>query len=105
MDDEYDQIITKPLKIAKKKSTTTMTSLSLQPSMEKLLDNGVDANKIIVPETTKAQKAFLEKQGKLSEDRIMKKASKTHKQRVEEFNQHLDSLSEFYDIPKVSWTK
>lgn len=38
-------------------------------------------------------------------ERILKKASKSHKQRVEEFNSHLDSLSEHYDIPKVSWTK
>lgn len=37
--------------------------------------------------------------------RILEKASMTHKQRVEKFNQHLDSLTEHYDIPKVSWTK
>lgn len=35
----------------------------------------------------------------------MKIASTTHKQRVEEFNRHLDSLTEHFDIPKVSWTK
>lgn len=35
----------------------------------------------------------------------MKIASMTHKQRVEEFNRHLDSLTEHFDIPKVSWTK
>lgn len=38
-------------------------------------------------------------------ERIKLKASKTHKQRVEEFNRHLDSLTEHFDIPKVSWTK
>lgn len=37
--------------------------------------------------------------------RILEKASQTHKQRVEKFNQHLDSLTEHFDIPKVSWTK
>uniref|UniRef100_A0A2I3T330 Uncharacterized protein n=1 Tax=Pan troglodytes TaxID=9598 RepID=A0A2I3T330_PANTR len=31
-------------------------------------------------------------------------ASKTHKQRVEDFNRHLDTLKEHY-IPRVSWTK
>jgi len=25
--------------------------------------------------------------------------------RVEEFNKHLDNLTEHFDIPKVSWTK
>lgn len=39
------------------------------------------------------------------EERIKKKAAMTHKQRVEEFNKHLDSLTEHFDIPKVSWTK
>ena len=38
-------------------------------------------------------------------ERIKLKASLTHKQRVEEFNRHLDSLTEHFDIPKVSWTK
>lgn len=39
------------------------------------------------------------------EKRILEKASQTHKQRVEKFNEHLDSLTEHFDIPKVSWTK
>ncbi|XP_064479407.1 protein FAM32A-like [Ornithodoros turicata] len=54
---------------------------------------------------TKAEKAFLKMQEKRQIERIMEKASKTHKQRVEEFNRHLDLLTEHYDIPKVSWTK
>lgn len=44
-------------------------------------------------------------QEKRQMERILKKASKTHKQRVEDFNRHLDTLTEHYDIPKVSWTK
>jgi len=54
---------------------------------------------------TKAELAFLKQQEKMQEERIKKKASMTHKQRVEEFNKHLDSLTEHFDIPKVSWTK
>jgi len=38
-------------------------------------------------------------------DEMMKKPIKTHKERIMEFNEHLDNLSEHYDIPKVSWTK
>jgi protein FAM32A len=38
-------------------------------------------------------------------ERILKKAEKTHRQRVQEFNESLEKLSEHYDIPKVSWTK
>ncbi|XP_039251517.2 uncharacterized protein LOC120328985 [Styela clava] len=54
---------------------------------------------------TPAEEKFKRVQEKRQMDRILKKASKGHKERVEEFNRHLDSLSEHYDIPKVSWTK
>lgn len=43
--------------------------------------------------------------GKQQMERILKKASETHKQRVEDFNRHMDILTEHCDIPKVSWTK
>ncbi|CAH1104998.1 unnamed protein product [Psylliodes chrysocephalus] len=54
---------------------------------------------------TKAELAFLQQQEKMKAKRILEKASQTHKERVEKFNQHLDSLTEHFDIPKVSWTK
>ncbi|OQV24962.1 putative Protein FAM32A [Hypsibius exemplaris] len=54
---------------------------------------------------TKAELKFQEQQEKRQMGRILKKAEKSHKQQVEDFNKHLDSLSEHYDIPKVSWTK
>lgn len=57
------------------------------------------------PQLTKAQHSFLKMKEKKQDERILDKASRTHKQRVEEFNRHLDSLTEHYDIPKVSWTK
>ncbi|XP_031554812.1 protein FAM32A-like [Actinia tenebrosa] len=54
---------------------------------------------------TEAQKAFDKIQERRGAERILKKAEKTHKQRVEKFNEYLDELTEHYDIPKVSWTK
>jgi len=38
-------------------------------------------------------------------ERIRKKAGETHKERVEKFNNYLNSLSEHYEQSKVSWTK
>jgi hypothetical protein len=35
-------------------------------------------------------------------ERVAKLANKTHKDRVSEFNAHLESLSEHHDIPKVN---
>lgn len=54
---------------------------------------------------TKAELASKKQQEKMRNKRIMDKAQTTHKQRVEKFNEHLDSLTEHFDIPKVSWTK
>ncbi|XP_015918855.1 protein FAM32A isoform X2 [Parasteatoda tepidariorum] len=65
----------------------------------------VEENKPKLVSLTKAERAFLKMKEKKQMERILDKASKTHKQRVEEFNRHLDSLTEHYDIPKVSWTK
>ncbi|XP_028403852.1 protein FAM32A-like [Dendronephthya gigantea] len=54
---------------------------------------------------TPAQIAFHRIQEKRAADRILSKASQSHKERVAEFNERLDKLTEHYDIPKVSWTK
>uniref|UniRef100_U5EXI4 Putative family with sequence similarity 32 n=1 Tax=Corethrella appendiculata TaxID=1370023 RepID=U5EXI4_9DIPT len=54
---------------------------------------------------TKAEESFKKMQEKIQKKRILERASMTHKQRVEVFNQHLDGLTEHFDIPKVSWTK
>jgi len=54
---------------------------------------------------TKAQLSFFKMQEKIQAERAIQKASKSHRQRVEEFNRKLDEMTEHYDIPKVSWTK
>ncbi|XP_016131564.1 protein FAM32A-like [Sinocyclocheilus grahami] len=67
--------------------------------------NEEGTKKVYVDKRTPAQIAFDKLQEKRQMERILKKASKTHKRRVEDFNRHLDTLTEHYDIPKVSWTK
>ena len=54
---------------------------------------------------TKAELAFLAKKEERDRERIKKRANFNHKEKVEKFNSYLNSLSEHYDIPKVSWTK
>lgn len=58
-----------------------------------------------VDRRTKAERAFDKSKEKMGAGEILKRAGKTHKERIMEFNEKLDSLSEHYDIPKVSWTK
>ncbi|KAF9074804.1 hypothetical protein BDP27DRAFT_1315997 [Rhodocollybia butyracea] len=50
---------------------------------------------------TEAERRFEEVQKRRLAQRVAKLANKTHKDRVNEFNSHLESLSEHHDIPKV----
>jgi protein FAM32A len=54
---------------------------------------------------TKAELVFERYNQRRLDEKILKRAEKSHKEHVEVYNQHLDSISEFHDIPKVSWTK
>lgn len=36
---------------------------------------------------------------------ILQRAEKSHKQKITEFNLKMESLTEHFDIPKISWTK
>ncbi|BES97216.1 Family with sequence similarity 32, member A [Nesidiocoris tenuis] len=103
---EYDQAVPSSLKlknvdggIKKKKKKKD------KKEKEKLEAYAKETMKKPELQPTKAELAFQKMQEKVEMERIMKKASMTHKQRVEEFNKHLDNLTEHFDIPKVSWTK
>ncbi|KAM0746493.1 hypothetical protein T439DRAFT_293826, partial [Meredithblackwellia eburnea MCA 4105] len=50
---------------------------------------------------TDAQRRFEEVQRKRLLEKAAKAATRTHKDRVAEFNEKLENLSEHYDIPKV----
>ncbi|XP_076009549.1 protein FAM32A-like [Genypterus blacodes] len=76
-----------------------------QQALSSQTDEEVNAKKVYLDKRTPAQMAFDKMQEKRQMERILNKASKTHKRRVEDFNRHLDTLTEHYDIPKVSWTK
>eukprot|EP00128_Syssomonas_multiformis_P005186 Colp12_sorted_trinity150504_noHs@31800 len=60
-----------------------------------------DYREILTPAQKRAQ--LIMEQREI--ERIKKLAAKSHKEKVEEFNEKLDKLTEHYDIPKVSWTK
>lgn len=108
--DDYEIITKKPLRLTTDAGDAkTKKKKKKKAKIETRVDTGGSTNppdpQVILPTITKAEEAFKAKQEKTAQQRIQIKASKTHKQRVEEFNKHLDSLSEHYDIPKVSWTK
>ena len=50
---------------------------------------------------TEAERKHEERLRKLEAERLKKVAAKSHKDKVEEFNEYLANLSEHHDIPKV----
>ncbi|CAF2509950.1 unnamed protein product [Rotaria sp. Silwood2] len=54
---------------------------------------------------TPAEIAYAQAMAKRAEEKILQKAAKSHKEQVEQLNSYLDKLTEYNDIPKVSWTK
>ncbi|XP_044751409.1 protein FAM32A-like [Coccinella septempunctata] len=110
-DDPYANVREGKLKLKrddgiKKKKKAKSKKLS-EEQMQNLLEDGIEKKPELSSKQkrTKAELAFLEQKEKNQAKRILEKATMTHKERVEKFNQHLDSLTEHFDIPKVSWTK
>ncbi|XP_064424614.1 protein FAM32A-like [Latimeria chalumnae] len=110
---EYRQVQKGPLKLkgtgeisgGKKKKKVSKEKKQVLEQIMRSKNNEEEKKKVYVDKRTPAQIAFDKMQEKRQMERILKKASTTHKQRVEDFNRHLDTLTEHYDIPKVSWTK
>ncbi|CAK1604447.1 unnamed protein product [Parnassius mnemosyne] len=107
-EDEYACVNKSQLKIKDNSGIKKKKKKKSNKGTEKAIENEVKQQIKQQKNTdakTKAELAFLKMQEKMQKQRIQQKAEMTHKQRVEKFNQHLDSLTEHFDIPKVSWTK
>lgn len=92
----------------KSKSSTTVEAPS---SKMQHVASTVNNNSIDQPGSsrrdlrTPAEIAYEEAMAKRAEEKVLRKAAKSHKEQVEELNSYLDKLTEYNDIPKVSWTK
>lgn len=107
---EYESVQKGALKIkgvviGKKKKKKDKEQKKMMEQYMASMKNEEEKKKAALDKRTPAQIVFEKMQEKRQMERILNKASKTHKQRVEDFNRHLDTLTEHYDIPKVSWTK
>ena len=67
-------------------------------------EESVDSDEVFKGKTP-VEIAYLKKKREREMDRIKKRANLNHKEKVEKFNTYLNSLTEHYDIQKVSWTK
>lgn len=50
---------------------------------------------------TPAERRYIEQKRRLDVQKLAKEANKSHRNRIEDFNQYLANMSEHYDIPKV----
>jgi len=111
--EDYQNVIAKPLKLKSKDSKVSKKKKKSKKSKKRANEAAIESMKpeisnqsdVRYSTLTKAERKHREVLEKQKLKRIMEKASKSHKERVEDFNRHLDSLSEHNDIPKVSWTK
>lgn len=50
---------------------------------------------------TPAERRYVEQRERIDQHRLAKTANKSHRDRIQDFNQYLANMSEHYDIPKV----
>jgi protein FAM32A len=85
-----------PLKLKQKKLTDSKVQKT-----ETVTQATTAPVKLLVTQKTSAQLAFEAAQKKKQQEKLPLLASKSHKEKVAEFNEYLGKLSEHHDIPKV----
>eukprot|EP01114_Cavostelium_apophysatum_P015616 TRINITY_DN4292_c0_g1_i1.p1 TRINITY_DN4292_c0_g1~~TRINITY_DN4292_c0_g1_i1.p1 ORF type:complete len:113 (+),score=30.84 TRINITY_DN4292_c0_g1_i1:21-359(+) len=91
-----------PSGIKKKKKKATPTKDVAEKILETENKGEQEVRKpIVVVHQTAAERSFIEKQQKRERERIAGRASKSHREKVEEFNKKLNDMTEHNDIPKV----
>ncbi|KAK9810241.1 hypothetical protein WJX72_007105 [[Myrmecia] bisecta] len=90
----------------KKKKKKKAESTETNAAGEDEIKASIEGYKLAPPKEgtdmrTEAEKKYEAAMTKREAERIKKQASKTHRERVNEFNQYLTNLSEHHDIPKV----
>lgn len=103
---EYDDIVKEKLKFKSDSNKKKKINNSKKRNIGQILSNiPLEKKEKHTALLTKAELTFQKMQEKVQKTQILQRASLSHKQRVEAFNRHLESLTEHFDISKVSWTK
>ncbi|CAK7323772.1 unnamed protein product [Dovyalis caffra] len=66
---------------------------------EKTSEEGKTAS--YIDHLTPAERRYIEQRERIDVHRMAKEADKSHRDRIQDFNQYLANMSEHYDIPKV----
>lgn len=74
------------------------------PSQEEVGDASKSAGENVArwdDHLTPVERRYIEQRAKIDMHRLAKTANKSHRDRIQDFNQYLANMSEHYDIPKV----
>ncbi|KAM3418449.1 hypothetical protein BST61_g4435 [Cercospora zeina] len=86
---------------------TTVAAAESSPALQTALANSdepsklLDATELTTYGKTEAQRRYEERRRKRLEERLQREGVKTHKERVQELNQYLSTLSEHNDMPRI----
>ncbi|KAM9976474.1 hypothetical protein ACTFIR_010315 [Dictyostelium discoideum] len=109
----YSNVVTGKLKLKgdvpeipshtnKKKKKSKKVKNELVDKQEQQQHEEEEISNIKVSKTlTDAEKKHKEKLNRKEQKRIDKLVNKSHKEKIEEYNKYLSSLSEHHDVPKV----
>ncbi|PPJ54130.1 hypothetical protein CBER1_01056 [Cercospora berteroae] len=87
--------------------TSTKDPETSQSALQKALadtdepSKSPDATEITTYGKTEAQRRYEERRKKRLEERLQREGVKTHKERVQELNKYLSTLSEHNDMPRI----
>lgn len=105
MTDEYYAVRGGKLPLAL--NTNKKVKKAKKKQAAKLLTETAKTETIDVQKSSKTKaECNLEQRQKLEEAKLIEKEAKVdYKEKIKQLNEKLDNASEFYDIPKVGWTK
>lgn len=102
---DYDTVCKGKLKL-KNSSVEKKKNSKIKKKIKIAIEETQNMDEVCLPrKKTAAEIAFEKAKEKRALNEMIKKASKSHKERIQEFNKKLEDLSEYNDVPKISWTK
>ncbi|CAI2348609.1 unnamed protein product [Caenorhabditis sp. 36 PRJEB53466] len=88
-----------PKKAKKSKPTMDLKQVDMTIRRDSRNTSGTGSQK------TEAELRFEARRQANMAEKMLKRAAVSHREKVEKFNKQMEEMTEFNDIPKVSWTK
>ncbi|KAL0319544.1 UNVERIFIED_CONTAM: hypothetical protein Scaly_1837000 [Sesamum calycinum] len=94
---QYDQIT----QAVESESAEVLTDLNKEEATDANKPIGDGSSTHWDDQLTPAERRYMEQREKIDSHKLAKTSNKSHRDRIQDFNQYLANMSEHYDIPKV----